>query len=146
MSATAHIDWIPACNEAMEEMLETMFFESLLDAPVPETAIPEDALTVLVSFQGAVSGRVWVALTPALADHLLVNFLGREDSDPTTLAEQVMVTCELANMLCGCMLSRVDPENRLEIAAPHIVETPALEQGCMSYPLESGHIYVALEA
>lgn len=138
--------WLPACTEAMEEMLETMFFETLVDRPSLEQDVPSNAIWVSVDFQGAVSGRVSVAVSPPVAGHLLVNFLGREEDEPASAAEQVMVTSELANVLCGCMLSRVDPENRLEIAAPQWSEGAVPAVPCIAFPLENGNIFVTLEA
>ena len=83
-----------ALGAAAEEVLDLMFFTTVLSshASAPESVLPVSAE---------------------------LKFLGEE---PGTLSpEQIgSVVCELANMICGAVLTRVHADNMFELTSPRL--------------------------
>lgn len=127
------------------EVLETMFFE----CPIGELfeGRPQCAgLGAAVEFKGASAGRLEVDADPAAAQRLAGSFLGREDDSTVTGAEVRLVLLELANMLCGTALSRLQPPGGFQLAAPRLIlaEAEVGPEGWLVAPLESGRLAVRL--
>jgi CheY-specific phosphatase CheX len=103
------------------EVLETMFFSAVLGPGEADPTTP--MLTALVSFSGSRAGTLGVSASEATAVALAANFLGGvEESVP---AEQVPpVLGELANVLCGAVLGRVEPAGRFTISPPQVSAGP----------------------
>lgn len=137
----------PGLREAaggMLEVLETMFFELPL-APLREDSPPADVPGAAVEFSGTRGGRLAVRLDTAAARRLAASFLGREDERTVTGPEIELVVLELANMLCGVTLSRIEPQGRFQIAAPRLESCAPEEAGpWLVAPLESGRVAVRL--
>lgn len=130
------------CAAAMLEVLDAMFFEVPLGMPGIRDEAPERGLTVRASFRGGMGGSLQVACESWTARRLAASFLGRED-ETTVEAEQVqLVVCELANMVCGNMLSKIEPRGRFQIATPEIVHEDQAGRGWLTFPLETGAIAV----
>jgi CheY-specific phosphatase CheX len=108
--------------EYCSEVLDAMYFTSVLgsvvlqSSPVPDPAGPGQ-LAFCLSFVGDISGRFGVQLEPATARNLIANFLGtaEEDLTPIEISEGVG---ELANMLCGSVMSRVEGEETFALSHP----------------------------
>jgi CheY-specific phosphatase CheX len=107
-----------ALASAAEQVLETMFFmtvishsESAPDAPLPVCACLE--------FRGEPSGSFGINVSEYAARVIASNFLGDEPESlaPPQIAE---VICELANMICGAVLTRVHGENLFELTSPEM--------------------------
>lgn len=107
-----------ALGEAVEEVLEKMFFTGGLEAPPEETA--PDEVAVRVEFEGSPPGKLELAISRPAARAIAADFLA-EDEAELTEAEAEEVVCELANMICGAMLSRVEGEALFRLAAPRIL-------------------------
>jgi hypothetical protein len=147
-------------TEAVEEVLETMCFTSVLasgegaappagegaapsvdgdwataageEAAVPASAdvtaptdgaVPADengcgpACTAELLFQGNPSGGFRVSVPWKLARVVGAGFLGREEMEVSdSQAEEVV--CELANMICGSVLSRLESKATFQITHP----------------------------
>lgn len=137
-----------ACQQAMMEVLETMFFEIPLDEPVQCLAAQagDGALAATASFGGSLTGSLTVMLDGDAARSLAASFLGMDpgmEEDGPGPAELRSVVIELANVLCGATMSRMEPAGRLRIEQPVIVErTPALTGPWLSVPLECGSLDV----
>jgi hypothetical protein len=108
---------------------------------------------VRVDFTGTFRGSVRVALCPEAERHLAANFSGAEEDE--ILPEQAQeVAAELANMICGQVLSRWAPEGEFTLGSPspvHIAEAPE-EAGAVyrlrsrrQYALDSGSMQVEIE-
>ena len=113
MMATCLAD---ALHEAVEDVLEKMFFAEA--APMDaETGPPEELVAARVDFEGSPSGRLNLRITVPAARALAADFLGEEASDlsPDATAE---VIGELANMICGSLLSRVESDTAFRLSAP----------------------------
>lgn len=117
-----------ALRDSVDDVLEKMFFlQTLGESPDPEpdgsTAI--DELAVRVAFQGEPSGSLVLRLTPVAARQIAADFLGAEEAEVSDL-RTVEVVRELANMICGSVLSRVESATTFRLGAPEIV--PPSEQ------------------
>jgi hypothetical protein len=109
------IDFEQVFLNAATEVLETMFFVDVL----PEGG-PEDGASMLsaeLQFQGRVSGRFGVRVPLPGGRVMAANFLGSEQASEVQAGQ---VLCELANMLCGSVLSRIEEEARFELGHPEL--------------------------
>ena len=99
------------------EILEKMFF---VDASEIETSAGEGGITAALTFEGDPPGALWVCLTPGAARALAADFLSVE---PSCLSPHQIeaVVCELANMICGSVLSRVESSSDFRLSEPRIV-------------------------
>jgi CheY-specific phosphatase CheX len=103
---------------AAQHVLETMFFTSIVGE---RKEPPQDpALEALVSFEGEPSGSFGLKLSAPAARAIAANFLGVEDERELTEPQVGEVTCELANMICGAMLSRVESDSAFQISHPQL--------------------------
>ena len=117
---------IPEC---CAEVLETMYFTTVLGSESLDTLpgnLPgsDRALEFSLDFVGDISGRFGVHLEPATARSLAANFLGEPEA-AISQTEVDEVTCELANMLCGSVMSRVEGEHSFSLSHPEAgIATP----------------------
>ena len=108
-----------ALRESVVEVLEKMFFiEPITDLP-PDAAAQGPALVVALEFDGDPSGVFRMSLTRAAAALLAADFLGKDVASLS--ARQVdEVAKELANMICGAVLSRIESTVTFRLSAPGI--------------------------
>jgi hypothetical protein len=110
-----------ALASAVEEVLETMCFTNVLASG--EGAIPTEggggapALTAELRFQGKPSGGFRVRVPLKLARVVGAGFLGREEMEISG-SQAGDVVCELANMMCGAVLSRLQSDATFQIGHP----------------------------
>lgn len=114
---------------AVEEVLETMCFTGVLasaeGALPPEAEGGTPALMAELHFQGKPSGGFRVGVSGRLARVVSAGFLGREETEVSdSQAEEVV--CELANMICGSVLSRLESQATFRITHPELTRP---EQG-----------------
>lgn len=105
--------------EAADEVLSTMFF-AMLDPPALP---PEDAFArqVRVGFWGHATGALTLSASPEATVEMTANFLGMDSEPPPPAAEQEAVVKELANMICGAVLSRLENTDVLHLGAPEVL-------------------------
>jgi CheY-specific phosphatase CheX len=105
----------PCC----EQVLETMFFTGILavseDAPA---AMPFD-ISATVAFTGPPDGLLSIALSRDAAAALASSFLG-VDLQAVSATECSEVAGELANMICGALLSRATTGRMFRLAGPDL--------------------------
>ncbi len=134
---------------AVETVLETMFFSAPLGP-----AEPEDGASVVearLAFHGNPSGTLDVCLSEASARLLAAGFLG-EDEETLSDSQPGEVVCELANMLCGSLVSKLETEESFDLTSPELVpagaamatgpEAPPVAR--QSFELENGILTVTL--
>jgi CheY-specific phosphatase CheX len=104
--------------ESASEVLETMCFVGVLG----EQAEPAgaDLISAELAFNGKPSGRFGVQVPSSTGRLIASNFLGK-DPEEITEAEIDQVVGELANMICGSVLSRVEAGSRFELLHPVIM-------------------------
>jgi CheY-specific phosphatase CheX len=131
---------------AVAEVLETMFFSESLGPCQPDPG----GLTAKVDFAGEFSGTVAVRISEASARSLAASFLG-ESEDSLTDTHVAQVVCELTNMLCGCIVSKVAAHGCFDLSAPelrcetradasdpvHIQQSFAIDRGTITVSLAS---------
>lgn len=114
---------IPEC---CSEVLEAMYFTAVIGAisaasapqPAPQLASSDDqALAFSLRFTGDISGCFGLRLHNGTARALAANFLGEDPSD-ISASDLSEVTGELANMLCGSLMSRVEGKHKFVLSHP----------------------------
>ena len=91
-----------------------------------------------VGFRGIVSGSLEVRLPVELARELGLALTGGTAADGLTDQELGDVAGELANMLCGVLLTRVDRRQAFELRPPHVVRAAGARD---SNGAEADHLF-----
>jgi hypothetical protein len=120
------LDREPAASEMIErvaaEVLETMFFtEAQVDAC--EHCWLATAPSAHIRFEGSHFGEMLLGVSAEAAVPIGASFLGLAE-DEVTQAQRGQVVQELANILCGAMLSKLWPESKLALASPELEPWP----------------------
>jgi len=111
-----------ALFDSAEEVLENMFFTGIAAGGPPCPGIVGPWISARLSFRGNPSGTFGVSVPLETGRKIAASFLGM-DADAVTEPQTGEVICELANMLCGSVLSRVEKEVRFDLSHPEL-ETP----------------------
>ena len=93
---------------------------------------PATWLRARVGFRGVVSGSLEVRLPVELARELGVALTGGSPADGLTDHELGDVAGELANMLCGVLLTRVDRHRAFELRPPQVARLADVREGASS--------------
>jgi hypothetical protein len=104
--------------EVVEVVLETMFFSAPWGSAEPETG--GSVLESRLAFRGRPSGTFDVCLSEHGARLLAAGFLG-EDEEMLTDSQTGEVVCELANMLCGSLVSKLQSDRSFDLGSPRLV-------------------------
>jgi hypothetical protein len=102
-----------ALDQVTEHLAETMFFSTVLDRAGDLAG--EAGYAAAIRFSGSRSGAVRVVLPQSTAELLAADFLGEPDE-----RQAGALVGELANILCGSLLGRMDPAGRFSISPPEI--------------------------
>lgn len=132
---------------AAEEVLETMFYSAVMG---PGAELAEGPyLAGGVSFTGTRSGALGVSAPQSTATALAAAFLG-ESPDEVPASQVPTIIGELANVLCGVVLGRIEPGGQFVIAPPQVscVDTSELAAANLEvrrvFELEEGTLSVGL--
>jgi CheY-specific phosphatase CheX len=130
----------PACTE----VLETMFFTSVLEVGTGGEPAATPAVSSCLAFHGSTSGFFRVATSEEAAHSLAAAFLGEDEHDlPTEKRGEVI--CEMANMLCGSFLSRFGGESVFDLSHPELGSDPLEHADAMArFQLPEGEIVVSV--
>jgi CheY-specific phosphatase CheX len=109
-----------ALRESVAEALEEMFFVSDLEECDPNVHATGPELTVRVDFAGSPSGTLTLRAGLASARLLAADFLG-EDEDSIEDREATEVFSELANIVCGAVLTRTESACTFDLSPPRVV-------------------------
>ena len=131
---------------AVAEVLETMFFSEILGDGQPDLSCT--ALEAHVAFTGNSSGTVDVQISEAAARSLTASFLGESEESLSGL-QLAHLVCELTNMLCGCIVSKMSAQGCFNLGSPELIEQPHHESDeCIeiqrSFAIERGTLTVSL--
>ncbi len=124
------VEAVSVLGTSAAEVLETMFFTTTLGSPEPSCNASPRALTARVRFAGAPSGVFTLVIDKAAARGIAGNFLGVDDDSGLSGEDVEDTVRELANIICGSVLSRMEATALFDIESPEIL--PAAE------PLPSG--------
>lgn len=130
---------LSALAGAIQEVLERMFFVEATGAAEAGGA-GADAVAVRLAFEGHPPGSLRVRVAPQPARSLAADFLGIDLGDIST-AQVESVICELANMICGSVLSQLECGKTFHLGAPsgEPAEQPEDESGeAIRYTVEAG--------
>jgi hypothetical protein len=144
----SEVDFKGLLASGVEAVLETMFFTVPLRQADADAG--EEVLVARVAFDGAPSGTLSVRISNASARNLAAAFLG-EDEEVLTAVQISLVVCELANMLCGWILSQVEHDRHFNLNAPELLsnkngnlsELPSTSEE--SFAIEDGTLTVVLQ-
>jgi CheY-specific phosphatase CheX len=108
-----------AVQESVVEVLEKMFFIRAFEEPLEEGESSGCSITVYLAFEGDPPGSLTLRTTRAVGRSIAADFLG---DDEAALSERQVeeVVCELANMICGAVLSRVESRAAFSLGSPQI--------------------------
>lgn len=105
-------------RQVVSDVLETMFFSEAETTPCDHAWLAT-APGACVRFEGSHSGDMLLGISLEAADAIAGGFLGLDSPELTdTLRGQVLQ--ELANILCGALLSHLWPASQLALASPEI--------------------------
>jgi CheY-specific phosphatase CheX len=139
------LDLVRHLEPAFVEVLETMFFTSILET-CPSGGIPAGtpAVSSRLAFRGDPSGLFEIGITQDAARSLAASFLGVEEQE-LSLERAGDVVCELANMLCGSVLSRIGADFTFDLSHPEIVGGDlGVADTSLCFELPEGHLAVAI--
>jgi CheY-specific phosphatase CheX len=126
--------------ESASDVLETMFFTCVLG----DTEFkPDDPISARLDFKGDPSGSFGLSLSHVTAREIAAGFLALEDSE-LSQGQVSEVICELTNMLCGTLLSRLESESCFELQHPYLAAVPEEQGYSHNFELESGSLSVWL--
>jgi CheY-specific phosphatase CheX len=108
-------------EHAAADVLETMFFTEVIGETGPAIVPGPGWITACLNFHGKPSGKFAVSLPLETGTKIAANFLGA-DGDDITEALAVQVICELCNMLCGSVLSRIEKDVLFDLTSPQRCE------------------------
>jgi CheY-specific phosphatase CheX len=143
----AHFDSL--LEGAVAEVLESMCFLSTGG----ETALPASSETAWVArkleFRGPLRGSFGVQVPLDTARLLASNLLG-EEGDDVSDEQAGEAVGELANIVCGVLLGRIDSRHTFDLSAPRAVavnQIPAAgpDRVCRTIALDDGVMMVWLE-
>jgi CheY-specific phosphatase CheX len=139
-----------ALSECTEEVLEQMFFVQPVEEPVPQKspeAVDSSHFSVDVGFSGEPSGRLLLRISKPAARSIAADFLAEDEA---VLSEQQVgeVVCELANIICGSVLTRVESRTSFRLGSPRLlfqVPEPEIRPAAVrSLDLWNGNITIAM--
>lgn len=134
-------------GQAVTDVLETMFFTAV-DGPAEEPCSGGQCLAVRVVFDGHPPGVFQLSVACETARRVAESFLGVESEDELDEAQVENVARELANVLCGAVLSRLEAKTTFSLGPPELVDPPVPLGGGgvveRRFQLENGSLTVAL--
>ena len=113
---TQNSKWKATLARVSADVMETMFFSEARPVECEHSWLAA-ALSVQVSFDDSHCGEMRLALASGAVPAIASSFLGVE-AEEADEAECSQVVLELANILCGAVLSALWPESALQLAPP----------------------------
>jgi hypothetical protein len=111
------------------------------DPADPDLALPPRVLWVEVDFLGDPSGQFHLGLSADAASVTAENFLGLESALDAESPEARNVALEMANVICGAALSRLESDRTFRLSTPRLLDAGPPERAgalvCL-LPLECG--------
>src|SRR5437588_4823637 len=105
-------------SESGRRALETMFFTTPDVVSNGGQRPTGDLISASLACRGSPPGRFSAVLAAPVARTITANFLGVEDGAGLPLAQLQDGAGELANIICGAVLSELDSNGSFDISAP----------------------------
>jgi hypothetical protein len=116
-----------ACSA--QQALETMFF-MMPDVVSTGTERPEGALIAAsLTFEGSPPGIFGAIISEPVGRSMAANFLGEEDEEALSPARIAEVSGELANIICGSVLTDLEADAGFDLSMPVPVHVAAADPG-----------------
>ena len=115
--------------QSAQDALATMFFTLPDDVSVDTQRPHGELIAANVNFRGALPGRFGLVVSYPVARTLAMNFLGCDDDADLLLAKVESVIGELANIICGAVLSEIESDAHFDLDGPESVHVGADEPG-----------------
>ena len=129
---------------AIFDVVEKMFYVFL--EPVGDE-YSDYAMEAAVQFKGDVRGEISILVSEALAENMVRNFLGLAEGQMTGDDIEDCVK-EVANMVCGNFLGRLDHTKVFDLSIPSFSRSPrkavADSRSCMLYFDSDGESFGAV--
>jgi CheY-specific phosphatase CheX len=109
-----------ALRASVAEALEQMFFVTDLEECDPGAGPQAPGLLARVDFTGAPSGQLMLRASLSSARSLAADFLGKED-DAIGNSQAADVLAELANIVCGAVLTRAEGVCTFCLSSPRVL-------------------------
>jgi hypothetical protein len=119
-TAAVEPDFAGTLRRVGAEVLETMFFDEAVPAPCDHSWIPS-AASVRLAFEGSHCGEFLLSVAPQVARSITPAFLGIEPEEVSE-GQSSQVLLELANILCGSVLSQLWPDSELMLEEPQQIQ------------------------
>ncbi|MGE5644264.1 MAG: chemotaxis protein CheX [Acidobacteriota bacterium] len=138
-----------ALAEAVRGVLETMFFTGAESERPGYASGTAGAIEARLRFDGERPGEFRVLVAPGAARSIAANFLGADEEAEITEAQAGDVVSELANMICGSALSRLEGDVAFDLSHPSVsrldAEPAAWPDGAArTFDLENGWLTAAI--
>jgi CheY-specific phosphatase CheX len=127
-------------NASASEVLETMFFTGILGTA---SDLPADPITTRLNFRGTPSGSFGLSFSHDSSRQIAAGFLAEEEQDISQMQINEVI-CELTNMLCGSLLSRIDSETSFDLSHPELAPLPDHPEYSRAFETEIGPLGVWL--
>jgi hypothetical protein len=126
-----------------------MFFSDVVSEKAGHAGAGGAAMDAHLHFAGGRCGEFRIAIVPAAARTVACNFLGAEDESEIRDEQVGEVVCELANMICGSVLSRLNGDLAFDLSHPELL--PGVGDGngwpetaARTFELENGWLTTAI--
>lgn len=132
-------------GKVVETVLETMFFASPWGPAGEDSDAGQPRVAAKLAFRGSPSGELALSITTAAIRPLAAGFLGEDEVTEQQVGE---MACELANMLCGSVVSYLETKMSFALGSPRLVTPEAALAGeadaRRSFEMEHGTLTVVL--
>jgi len=137
-------------TETMRDVLETSFFADILEERSVDVQLDgSSVIAASVRFSGAATGSFVVVAETVVARMLAAEFLGEsgeEDDEAALSVPDEEVFKELANILCGSVLSRFSTDRCCSLSQPVICSNEIAGQWKELFSFPYVHSAVRLES
>jgi len=131
--------WQEVLLRATEEVMETMFFSTVTSEE--EASADREMRSAQLRFKGDPSGIFNVSVSLGSAKQIAANFMGADEPAGLSETEIGDVVGEMANMLCGSVLSGVRSGAHFDLSHPELragESEPPADAIRASFELEDG--------
>lgn len=109
-----------ALAECAAQVLERMFFVCIHRENEPTASEVDSEWICEVGFAGEPSGHLGLGIGRKAASLIAADFLGEDQASLSGL-QIGQVVCELANMVCGAVLSRIESGTTFRLDSPRLL-------------------------